>query len=158
MARAGTARTDRAGVARFDLRVGSLSQAGLLLPEHSLGVIQSVGVSAERNTVMLKSGTPQQTVAVETISSDIIFTANINEKSKRNFKLFFNAGIVDYDTDKTEYYDVDTTSGVDDTSVTLKAYSFADKKNKTLAAYNAAVNASGIFTKISELSGIKASN
>src|SRR5574343_532558 len=104
MARAGTARTDRAGVARFDFRVGALSQAGLLLQEHSLGVIQSVGVSAERNTVMLKSGTPQQTVAVETISSDLILTANINEKSKRNINLFLNTGIADYDTEKTEFF------------------------------------------------------
>ena len=112
MARAGTARTDRAGVSRWDLRVGKLTQAGLLLQEHSVGITQSVGVNNERNTVSLKSGTSQQTAAIETISTDMILTVNMNEKSKRNLNLFMNTGISDYDEDPTKNRIVETSNSV----------------------------------------------
>jgi hypothetical protein len=160
MARAGTARTDRAGVARFDFRVGALSQAGLLLQEHSLGVIQSVGVSAERNTVMLKSGTPQQTVAVETISSDMIFTANINEKSKRNIGLFLNTGIADYDETRTEVFPVNTGSTgssivASDTTVVLNSESFTEKTQKSLLQLNGATAADAVWGDIDGITGLE---
>ena len=165
MARAGTARTDRAGVARFDFRVGALSQAGLLLQEHSLGVIQSVGVSAERNTVMLKSGTPQQTVAVETISSDMIFTANINEKSKRNINLFLNTGVSadGYDKDKTTEYSVDTSgTGIsvasNDTSITLSSLSFTGAQTVATTQLAGATDADTMVTAILAVTGINTAN
>lgn len=98
MQKLGTPITSRIHIGRFELRVGALSQAGLLLPSHSMGILDKVDMNFAKSTMSRKAGFPQDIVASEITEQTMTLTATCGETSKRNITLLANTGLADYDT------------------------------------------------------------
>lgn len=112
MQKLGTPITSRIHIGRFELRVGALSQAGLLLPSHSMGILDKVDMNFAKSTMSRKAGFPQDIVASEITEQTMTLTATCGEMSKRNIKLLANTGLADYDTVPNEVNSVVTTSDI----------------------------------------------
>ena len=109
MNKLGTPVTSRIHISRFELRVGPLSQAGILLPSHSMGILDKVDLNFAKNTMSRKAGFPQDIVASEITEQTMTVTATCGESSKRNIKLLANTGLADYDVLSNDVSQVDTT-------------------------------------------------
>lgn len=93
----GAAKTAKAFIGTCELRIGTLTEAGLLTADHSVGYIDNVKLDVTSETADLKAGyTP--TLMDSAVTSTVVgFTGTLQEASYRNLNFLLAKGVQDYD-------------------------------------------------------------
>ena len=168
MAKLGSPQTARINFGRMELQIGTLSQAGLLTQSQSIGILDKVDLNFDRQVATRKAGTPQATVATETISNDLMITATCGETSKRNMRLVTNTGIANYDDLPTVANLVNTDTAIlagatsfymaDDALLTAEITRAADAASGAAGAENVFANNTNGVTLIASITPQQATN
>lgn len=105
--------TRKAAIGSFELRIGPLNKAGLLTADHSVGIVDSVKLDIQMDSVELLAGFPQLPVDTAITKFATGFTGTLRESSRRNLNVLLGNGLFDYDTTASDISgSVNTTSAI----------------------------------------------
>lgn len=93
MGNLGSPSTSNFQIGTAEVRVGPQTLASRLTQGHSIGVVDSASVVADKETVEVSAGFPSAVVAQETISVSTSVSATVREASRRNLKMRLGAGL-----------------------------------------------------------------
>lgn len=113
MAALGAAKTGNFVIGQFEVRIGTLAQAGRLTSAHSVGVVDSYSYGLTLETTKLMAGFPRKTLdqAITSIDGELTFTGR--EYSARNINVLLGNAVADYDAPGGDLIGtVDTTSAI----------------------------------------------
>jgi hypothetical protein len=85
--------TKKFKIGTFEVRIGPLSKAGLLTPEHSIGVVDSVALNVEQQSTEVMAGFPQMPADVAITSYVTGLTGTMREYSRRNLNVLLGNGV-----------------------------------------------------------------
>jgi len=89
----GQAKTKKFSIGTAELRVGPLTDANKLLPVHSVGLVDSVTVTVNQESVDLEGGFPKKVVDTAIVSQSSEVTGTLREYSRRNMQILLGEGI-----------------------------------------------------------------
>lgn len=94
MAQLGSPVTSAFQIGTAELRIGPMSSAGKLSQAHSIGLVDSVGVTISQETKELEGGFPKNLIASAVTKQLGTISATFREYSRRNLSVLLGAGIV----------------------------------------------------------------
>lgn len=95
----GAPQTDKFQIGTAELRVGAMTSAMKLLAANSVGLVDTVGVTVNQESVDLEGGHPKQLIDSAIIRQTSEITATLREYSRRNMKLMLGDGVAAAVTD-----------------------------------------------------------
>jgi len=98
----GSPKSAQARIGACEFRVGTLTQAGLLTSDHSVGFIDNVKIDFTAETADLKAGHAPVLFDSAVTNTVTGFTANLQEASRRNLNLLLSNALTDYDSLSTD--------------------------------------------------------
>lgn len=118
----GEAQTNKFLFGAPELRVGPLSEAGVLTQAHSLGVIEDAGLTYTREFTEKRGGPGNPVLARGISSSDAMITGSISELTRRNLSLLVGDGIAS-DADRDLLTTITAVAAIGDTTISVAAVS-----------------------------------
>lgn len=119
MASLGEPQTRKFSIGTAELRIGPLSLAMQLGPQHSIGLVDSVTVEVAQESVDLMGGFPQETIDTAIINQTSTITAVLREYSRRNIRVMLAEGVEDTPpSDVSSLVVSDSAAGADTVTVT----------------------------------------
>ncbi|WP_019865126.1 bactofilin family protein [Methylovulum miyakonense] len=98
----GVPKTAKAFIGTCELRIGELTEAGLLTADHSVGYIDNVKLDIQSNMADLRAGHPLSLFDSATTNTVTGFTGTLQEFSRRNLNFLVSNRIANYDALSTE--------------------------------------------------------
>lgn len=89
----GSPSTKKFRIGTFEVRIGPLNKAGLLTPEHSIGVVDSCTLNVEQQSTDVMAGFPQMPADTAITSYVTSLTASMREYSRRNLNVLLGNGV-----------------------------------------------------------------
>lgn len=94
----GAPKTTKVLIGNYELRLGGLPKAGLLTPEHSVGIVENVKLDVAGEKAELFAGFPQTRIDAAITKHVTGFSASLKESSRRNLNFMLNNGLRAYDS------------------------------------------------------------